>query len=310
MREYKSVTLADFASYWHVIPEDMPKEFAPYLTAVNTTHRAPDKQDLEKYLSYFIRNVSKPTATRTVEENIAVFEEGWGRHMQEWLAKGELSALIPKYHYSMPPYLMGPDRTIHVVEDSFLASNMQALCTRYLALSYLKPFERIHEFGCGSGMNLYLLASTTPEKRIIGYEWTQSGVAMADCIGSLKDWLVTGKHFDMFHPDYTVQCHGDAVLIFGVIEQLRDAYHDFVAFLLEKRPGIVVNLELDGADTGQANVYGELANLFLKLRGYSQHYTQTLHELASKQKIEILFDAMIPWLTSFCNLRCTIWKPL
>jgi hypothetical protein len=309
---YKPITLSDWASYWDITVDQIPDSFSAYLAKVNTRHRLANKQDLESFISCFIQNVSKPTANRTAEENIAIFERGWAQHKQDWLEKGNLSALVPKYHYNIPPYLMGPGGGggMYVVEDSLLASNMQALCTRYLALTYLKPFETIHEFGSGSGMNLYLIAETAPEKKVIGYEWTQSGVAMADSIGKLKDWSVTGRHFDMFHPDQLADCGGDAVLIFGVIEQLHDSYHDFVTYLLEKKPGIVINLELDGAGEMQANVYGELSNFFLKLRGYSQHYTQDIHALKLERKIEIIFDKFLPWLTSFCNLRCTIWKPL
>ncbi len=307
---WKPITLADFASYWNVTPDQIPDSFASYLHEVNTRHRAADKDDLESFISCFIRNVSKPTATRTVEENVAIFERGWAQHKQEWLEKGDLSALVPKYHYNIPPYLMGPDGIMQVVEDGLLASNMQALCTRYLTLTYLKPFNTVHEFGCGSGMNLFLMAETDPEKKIIGYEWTQSGVAMADSIGEKTGWNIRGRHCDMFAPDLSVNCAGDAVLIFGVIEQLHDDYHSFVDFLLEKKPGIVINLELDGSEKDQKEMYGQLADFYLTMRGYSRNYTKTLHALKSEKKVDIIFDKPIPWLTCFCNLRCTIWRPL
>ncbi|GHT85251.1 hypothetical protein FACS1894137_09280 [Spirochaetia bacterium] len=99
--------------------------------------------------------------------------------------------------------------------------------------------------------------------------------------------------------------------IFGVIEQLADNYVDFLNFLISKKPELVINVELESSyGDGRNTMYGQLGDLFLKLRDYSLNYSTMLQSLENDKKISIITSHTLPWLTSFPNLRCTIWRPL
>jgi hypothetical protein len=306
----KFVTLEDFASYWETTADQLPKEFKQYFTILDTEYRDADKNDLENYISSFIEQVSKPTATRTVEENIAIFEQGWSEHKALLEESGiSLETFIPKYYNSTRLH-RGPGGKVYVSKHGGFPVKFQILYIRYITLSYLRQFNSVHEFGSGSGLNLFVIASTVPGKNITGYEWTKAGVDIANLIGDKTGWPVNGRHFDMFTPPPPLfNLEKSAVLTCGSIEQLGDNYNAFLDFVLESKPGIVIHLEPDGFPENLSSVYDRLSKFYIKLRGYSQRFSTRLKELENTKEIEILFSRFIPWMSNFYDVKCTIWKP-
>lgn len=304
----RAISLDDFAGYWQTTADRLDPETAPRLAAVDTAHRAAAKEDLEDYLDVFIQKLSKSTARRSPEENAAIFERGWAEHKLALTERCDFEALRPKYYQFAPPYCLGDDGEMYVCRDRTLPSEMQVLYMRHLARTHLRPFPVIHEFGSGSGLNLLAVAEAAPGKKIVGYDWTASGVELAGLIGRQRALDVSGRPFDMLAPNYSVDVRGQAVLTVTAIEQLNENYRPFLDYLLAQKPGLVVHLEPDTTQT--ATVYLRLAAYYMKMRGYPLHFTEHLGELADQGRISIVFSRRLPWLSSFCNFNCTIWKPL
>lgn len=307
--DMKSVTIEDFASYWGVDSSSLPNSIEEYLGVVNTKHRETDKEELEEYVNSFVKKVSKSTSMRTKEENIAIFEKGWSEHKEHLKEKCDFDALMPKYYGGGLPFFLGPDLSAHVCENNILSAEMQILYMRYLASTYFRPFDEIHEFGSGSGLNLFAIGSTTPDKRLIGYEWTKSGTEIADLIGEKSGLQVTGRRFDMLQPDRSVDLEGKAILTVASIEQLGENYSAFLEFLMAAKPGIVAHLEPGAPSASSKAMYSNLAVLYAKLRGYPLRFSETLKALDAENKISILFSRPLPWVSRFGNYTCTIWKP-
>jgi hypothetical protein len=308
----KQITLADFAGYFTVEPEAVPEEIAADLTNINTRYRETNKEELEEYFDYFIKKVTKRTARRTDEANQEIFERGWAENLEYTQKKLDSEAIRPKYYQNLPPYYPGPDGRVYFCENRNMPVDMLDLYVKYLFLSLFSGFETIHEFGSGSGQNLLTMAGVPipPPRKLVGYDWTDSGVRLADMIGEKTGRDVKGRHFDMLEPDYSVDIQGQAVLTVLAIEQLADRTEAFLEFLLAKKPRLVVNIEPDSGLKVGDSMYSNLSDLYLSLRGQSQNYYQALRKQETAGRLTIKQAHPLPWLFSFSNIVLSIWRPL
>ncbi|MCC8195108.1 MAG: hypothetical protein LIP28_10735 [Deltaproteobacteria bacterium] len=303
----QSITPEDFSRYWG--KHSLPAGFETFLKAINTRYREANKVDLEEYIASFIAKVSKVSATRTEEDNLTIFEKGWAEHIARIQKHCDLSALRPKYYERGVPYLLGEGCTMHVCENPGLAADMQLLYVRYLMSSLLAESKTIHEFGSGTAQNLLVMASMAPDRTFLGYEWTDSGVALATMVGQKCGYSISGRKFDMLRPDHSVAVRGDAVLTITSVEQLGENYDAFLEYLLEQKPSLVFHIEPDTTPPAMPSMYHSLAVLYMRLRGYPQAFTQKLVELQRQEKIHILLSRQLPWMAAFGNYRCIAWKP-
>jgi hypothetical protein len=307
----KQITLSDFAGYFCVSPEAVPEEIAADLARIDTRYREATKEELEKYIDYFIKKVTKRTARRSDEANQEIFERGWTENLEATSKEFGFEAIRPKYYQNLPPYYPGPDGRMYFCKNRNMPIDMLALYVEYLFLSLFSGFESVHEFGSGSGQNLLTMAGlSAPSQKLVGYDWTDSGVRLADLIGEKTGRDVTGRHFDLLNPDYSVDIQGQAVFTVLAIEQLADRTEAFLEFLLTKKPGLVVNIEPDSGLKAGDSMYSNLSDLYLSLRGQSQNYYQALKKQETVGRLTIKQAHPLPWLFSFSNIACLIWKPL
>lgn len=302
------ISLKDFAADWGLDSAAVPREFRDYFAQVNTSHQPTDKNDLEEYLDAFLKKTNKSSARRNDEQNLDIFEQGWAEHRRLLEQECGLASVMPKYYTNLLPYYIGGDGRLYKFDNRALGADLQVLQMRYLALTKFKSAGAVHEFGSGSGLNLLAISSTVPGLPLVGYEWTESGVELADMIGRLSGRPVSGRHFDMLNPDESVDLEGQAVLTCLSIEQLGDRHQAFLDFLIRKKPALVVHLEPD-TTTAVGSVYLELAHLYMKMRGYTLTLTQTLRRLEAEGRLTIEFCRRLPWISNFNNWACTIWKP-
>lgn len=305
----KVITADEFAGYWGLTKEQVPLEFWDYFLKINTSYQEVDKADLEIYIDALVKKVTKSTATRNMEQNLDIFETGWAEHRGLLKQQCSLESVMPKYYNNSLPYYIGDDGLMYRFKNRNLGPDFQVLQMRFLALTHFASVDSIHEFGSGSGLNLLAISSTTPGKQLIGYEWTRSGVELADMIGQLSGQPVSGCHFDMFNPDDSIELQGQAVLTMISIEQLGERYEDFLNFLVRKKPAVVVHIEPDFTTT-DASAYLRLSGLYMKLRGYPQTLTQTLRKMETEGRLKIEFFHRLPWMNNYNNWACTIWKTI
>jgi hypothetical protein len=309
----RSITPEMFAKYWETTI--LPDGFEKFLKSIDTYHREADKYELEKYLEMFIDKVSKSSAIRNEEENLAIFEKGWAGNKKRVQENGlNFESLSPVYYKKDAPSFFHENGTLYICGNSALTAEMQLLYVRYLALTFFKDCRSIHEFGSGTGINLLSMALLFPQKEIIGYEWTQSGIDLANLIGEKTGSNVRGRYFDMLRPDYSVNLTGAAVLTFGSVEQLSEHYGDFLEFLIRGRPALVAHVEPDTSTPPpglhkKISVYYKLSLLYMRLRGYPKYFTQNINTLYSQGKIDILFSRQLPF-PIYSSVRCIIWKPV
>ena len=153
---------------------------------------------------------------------------------------------------------------------------------------WAKELKRFHEFGCGTGHNLFLLSKAFAGEKFFGYDWSTEAVDL------VKSFDGGGKfnafEFDFFSPRADIELDSsDCVLTFAALEQVGAEWEKFLIFLLSRRPGIVLQMEpwLEGYSLNSN--FDQAAISYHRKRGYLSGYFPRLKSLESEGIIKILF---------------------
>ena len=154
---------------------------------------------------------------------------------------------------------------------------------------YLKTFDSIYEFGCGTGFNLAVLAQLYPKKKLHGLDFVSSSVDLINRIGDTYSWSITGHLFNMLTPDENFEiADNSAIFTIGAIEQLASNFEVFLQFIVKKSPKLCIHVEPTLELYDKNNLVDYLAIKFHRKRGYTENYLARLRELESNNIVEIL----------------------
>jgi hypothetical protein len=222
------------------------------------------------------------------------WEKGWQENLDAFIAsKCDLSALAPKYISKYPVSRLF--QSYVKPYDKMFELNFYTIFRHYIFNTYLAPYRTIFEFGCGSGYNLAIMHQLFPDKNIVGLDWAESSVKIANALGSCLNATISGKHFDYFKPDYQLDIPSDSLLItLNSLEQLGSNYEGFLNFILEKKPALCVNAEPFLEMYDENNLIDYLALRYHKTRNYLNGYCDALLQLEAEGRIRIIKKQRVP----------------
>lgn len=237
--------------------------------------------------------------------------DGWKENLDE-LKNNEyaLDTLIPKFiRKNQPIRFMG--EYIWPQEENFEHVYFNIFRT-WLFEKYFQSYDSIYDIGCGCSYNLIKLCSMFPEKKIYGFDFVQSSVDIVTELAKNHNLNAEGGLFNIIEPNFDLKLD-DNSLVFtsGVIEQIASKFENFINFLLEKKPKLVVHIEPIYEVYNQEIVYDQLAAKFHDKRGYTKGYLPRLQQLEQEGKIEIIkvkrlnFGSL--FMEGYTNI---IWRPL
>ena len=238
---------------------------------------------LRKEIFFYDRNV----ATKEMEQ---IWEEGWAETLTEITADDENDLkLIPKF-------LTKLDSIVRINGKYYESSFKYAhLVWRRLFLSavfrtYLSGITHVSEFGCGSGHNLVLLGKLgLGLKKLTGYDRSRSAVkCLEEYFKKTDQTEIRSRTFDMREPK-KIDCPSNgALLTVGAIEQLGDAYHNFVNFMIGSDFQIYIHIEpiYELYDPSSNEDFNAIAH-HIK-RGYPTTFLTYIRNLEKKGKVSIL----------------------
>jgi hypothetical protein len=182
-------------------------------------------------------------STTVANEDKSRWVEGWGENLKSFQDnKGDLDALIPKYiRAGQVVRLKG--ELVRTHEPNF-ELNWFSIFSEWFFSTQLSSYDEIYEFGSGSGINVATLAQMFPDKMIHGLDWAQPAVDIVESLRTIKGMRIQGRPFDFFHPDESVEfAPNSAVITIGAMEQTGTNWHEFIDFLLRKKPARVHHIE-------------------------------------------------------------------
>ncbi len=155
---------------------------------------------------------------------------------------------------------------------------------------YLAPYDKIYDFGCGTGTTLLILAKLFPGKKLIGCDWVKSSSKIIEFLSESLSLPIQAQEFNMLNckgQENINSCNKTAFITTHSMEQLGENYNKFLEFIVRKRPGICLHIEPIIELYDSKNLYDYLAMEYHKKRNYLSGFLPKLLEWQKDKKIEI-----------------------
>jgi SAM-dependent methyltransferase len=286
--EYFDLTLEDFARSFGTTVKDIPDECRELIAKTDFRYKILEGEERDKVLLAVLKKIEADQQIVGTEERQTTWEKGWEENLQDFINSGhDLNKLVPKF--------IRPNQAIRLNRNYIMPLNPNfeldyfSVFRLWLFTKYLKDFDSIYEFGCGTGFNLVVLAQLYPEKKLHGLDFVPSSVELVNKIGEVYGWKMTGHLFDMVSPDENLEIEDNsAIFTIATIEQLASNFEAFLQFLLKRSPKLCIHVEPTIELYDESNLIDYLAIKFHRKRGYTDNYLTRLRELEAQNIIEIL----------------------
>ncbi len=240
-----------------------------------------------------LSEVFKYVKERVITQKSKPEKDQWEKYWEEMLNSGQ-------DHPSF--FLKKRFQNIYRLNGSFAEINGDTVCVSVLQeiLSkinslYLKDCDFLVEFGSGTGSNIKYISELNQNISSFGSDFSESS------LGILKRKGLNSFFFDMKNPSLSslpkiVQenLNRTAFLTSGSMEQLGDAWRNFVDFVLEVKPSKIINIEpiYEYYDDSE---FDSLARQFHLNKKYFSGYVNFLkdkkiHLIEHRHKFGTLFD--------------------
>jgi len=279
---------AGFAALLGTTEDDVEDKCGKLLQEYDFRYTLLKGKEFENTLLNVIKTIEDIHLSVSGKERHTDWEEGWGENLRLFTESNyDPSALIPKWMY----------KTVY---------------RHYLFKKYLHPVDHIYEFGCGTGYNLVIMAQLFHEKNLIGLDWADSSVKLADAIASAYGFNLYGHRFDFFEPDLSLEVgENSAFITLNSMEQLGNNYHEFLNFIISKRPSLCINSEPLLELYDESDLLDYLAVKYHRKRNYLNDYLKVLKEFEQNNRIKILNTQRVNFGSLFHEgYSFVVWKVL
>ena len=303
-----NLTPTDFARTFGVAETDLPPATRALAEAGRFGYRRLVQEERDAVVLGILDRIDGFTKVGAHRDGI--WESAWSETAARFRDAGhDLAALNPSF--------MGNVRIARVsgdwaeVEDPRFELGAFEVFRDWLLRTRLAPFGRVFEFGCGSGFNLAALARVFPDKTAVGLDWAPAAVALVDEIAARHGFRLSGRRFDFFDPDATLDLGpADAVMTFCALEQVGPRFGPFLDFLLERRPGLCVHMEPTAEHYDPSRLFDALALRYHRHRGYLDGFLTRLRALEAEGRVRILDARRLGWGSLYHECHSlTVWTP-
>ncbi len=281
-----------------------------FFNTVNFAYEDIDGSEERQLILDILKKIDSDRQVIGALERTKIWNDGWSENLSDFRDNPDLSCTIPKF--IRPNQLIRfNQKYIRPANPNFEADYFKMFQLWFFG-EYLYPFDHIHEFGCGSGINLAAIAKMFPHKNLTGYDFAPSAVELINTIGSHYEFKMQALFFDMLKPDYSCKIQKNScVLTIGTMEQLASNFYPFMDYLLDQRPGLCLHVEPTIELYDENNLIDYLAIKFLKKRGYTVGLLPYLQELHKAGRIELIKVKRLFFGSLYQEgYNYMVWKPL
>ncbi len=288
--------------------KEIPSICLDFFYEHNFKYRVLEGQERDRSILEILKFVSEDTKLVATPDRQAVWHSGWNDNLKMFRMNKDLSFLEPKFISSGEVVRL--NKELVFPEDPSFLKNYIKLIQLWFFGEYGRGYKDLHEFGCGTGFNLVVMAKLFPKSNIYGYDYVQSSVDLVKEMSIEYGFNIQSKLFDMISPNCSVDIKDSCIFTCASIEQLGDKYHNFIEFLLYKKPGICCHLEPITELLDEDNLIDYLAIKFQSKRNYSFGFLPYLQSLEAENKLEILKIKRICFGSLYTEgYNYIIWKP-
>jgi hypothetical protein len=313
---FETLTL-DAVSQWTCAAPARPAARADWFDAeAHLRARRQTRAERDATLLRILRILEDDTLAVSGAHRLEAWRRGWG----EILERADAGSL--DYETLSPQYFKFD---VVRIDDDFMVSETRlfefALCHAVKATLYdrwLRDGGRIVDLGTGTGANLMLLARMFPESEIVGSDWAEPAVELANRIGGMFDGRVRGARFDMLTLEGREglgALRGATVLSVHAFEQLGANWSAVLEMLLAEKPALCVQIEpiaeFYETEDRRDGLLAALGLRYHRKRGYLDGYLTALRRLASEGRVEILDARRAPLGTMVHEpYGVLVWRPV
>lgn len=229
--------------------------------------------------------------SRVGRHRLQVWANGWAENLNEFERTRAADDLLPRYFGKYKEVRLGNDLFIDASgrAEVALLRQLQTSVVQYARTQ--ASFSKLAEFGAGTGHNLLHLASDSTLSQLQGFEWSWSGIACMNAIGSFLEPRIGGRFFDYFEPGLSgeVDLRDTCAITVASLEQIGTDFRAFLRFLRQTKPAIVCNIEPIQELMGQHEL-GELSVEYSRRRNYLDGYYFYLRNLEQAGEVRILLE--------------------
>ncbi len=305
------VTLDDFVRSFAASPEEFSNTCRRAIQDCDFRYERLDTKSRDEVILCVLKKIAADTQVIGTPERTGVWENGWAENLHAFVAGNyNLDALIPKFIRENQPIRYDGDYIMPT--NPRFEYDYMTVFRIWLFQKYFSKCPTIYEFGCGSGLNLVLLASLFPDRELHGLDYVQSPVDLVNIIGKAHNWHMSGHLFDMVNPDECLTiAERSAVFTFGALEQLAGRTENFVQYLLRGKPAICLHVEPTIELYDENVLFDYLALQFHRKRGYSENLLPRIQQLESEGKAEILGVKRLNFGSLFMEgYTYIVWRPV
>jgi len=223
------------------------------------------------------------------EKRKADWEVGWQENLK-LLHLGAANALTPRY-FGKYPYVRFNGVFAKAQSDTELRFLRAILLNEIEPLIQRFEIERIIEFGCGTGHNLFFLSEFFPNLTFVGTDWSEQSekiIRHASKMKQIKNVLAT-QSFDYFNPNIEFRIDENSlVLSVASLEQVGRRFGAFLKFLINKKPRLCLHIEPEEDLLNADDKFDQSSINYMRKRGYLNGFLSELREREIKGEVRIL----------------------
>jgi hypothetical protein len=276
--------LEDIADSFGTSIYDFDDEFISLYNSHNWSYNVATGADRDKLIIEVLEFLKQDVQKTGDNNRITRWENGWRENLEAYKRTRDVKNIIPKFIRPKQPIRLKGEFVF--TEDPNFELNYVRLIQKWIFHKYMGDCTSIHEFGCGSGINISFLSEIFPQKKLFGYDFVQSSI---DIINMLSDTNpnIKGFIFDMTRPSSISVDDNSCVFTFCSIEQLSNSFRNFINFVLESNPKLCVHIEPIVELYNPTSIIDYTAICFHKQRDYVSGLLPYLQDLCRNNKIEL-----------------------
>jgi hypothetical protein len=246
------------------------------------------------------------------DDDASIWKLGWGE-VADSLKDREITteSLRPQYFRGEPTCrLFG--RYVRPAATTF-EYDVGLVLRRLIFDEFLDDIAATVEFGCGTGINLLLLAQQFPHMKLTGCDWAPQSRTILAQMARQMERPIEGHDFNMLTASGWAGDTIDrqtAVLTVHAMEQLGPHWRAFADHLIARRPAVVLHIEpiLELYDPSSA--FDDRAKRYHLKRRYLDGYYSYLMQRQRSGQSEILAARRISFGGLFHEAYSVIaWRP-
>lgn len=245
------------------------------------------------------------------EHRSNIWRDAWQEQLERFEASGhDVASLTPKF-VDGSTVLRWQERYVEGVTPQFELLFMEII-RDWVFRRWLGDVGSFFEFGSGSAFNVAAYAELFPNTPATGLDWAPAAVQIAELLREKCGMKVSGRRFDFFNPDRSLEVGRDAgIFTMCALEQIGDRFGPFLQFLLDKKPKRVVHIEPTLEAYDPSIEHDRLAIAYHESRKYLSGLLPALKELAAEGQIRLIHSQRSTFGSRFHEcMSVHVWEPV